>query len=106
MPSAELPADLVALQAAFQDADAAVAAYVEAVDHARAEEPADGQEPASGRKVWSEEESDELERLRAVRMAALKALWGHPGVMEAMANGSWKDLHIQLKKAVNAPGWV
>ncbi|MCZ4101095.1 hypothetical protein [Streptomyces sp. H39-C1] len=106
MPTAELPADLVALQAAFQDADAAVAAYVEATDHAPVDAPADGQEPAPSRKVWSDEESDELERLRALRMAALKALWGHPVVTAAMAGGTWKDLHIQLKKAVSAPGWA
>lgn len=105
MPTDEPPADLVALQSAFQDADAAVAAYVEAVDHAAVEEPADGQDQDPHRALWSEEQSEELERLRRVRMAALKALWGHTAVVEAMAGGSWMSLHTRLKKAVNAPGW-
>ncbi|NEA72588.1 hypothetical protein [Streptomyces sp. SID13588] len=105
MPSDEPPADLVACQSAFQDADAAVAAYVESIDHAPAEELADGQDQAPHRAVWSQDQAGELERLRRVRMAALKALWGHPAVVEAMAGGSWMSLHRRLKKAVSAPGW-
>ncbi|MCZ4124989.1 hypothetical protein [Streptomyces sp. H39-S7] len=105
MPTDEPSADLVACQSAFQDADTAVVAYVEAIDHGPAEERADGEDQVSRRVVWSEEQADELERLRDARMAALKALWGHPMVVEAMAGGSWMSLHRRLKKAVSAPGW-
>lgn len=105
MPTDELPADLIACQAAFQDADAAVAAYVDAIDNAPAQKPADSQDPAPSRKVWSQEQEEKLERLRDVRMAALKTLWGHPAVVQAMAGGSWMSLHTRLKKEVGAPGW-
>ncbi|MEU3459447.1 hypothetical protein ABZ721_05745 [Streptomyces sp. NPDC006733] len=105
MPTDELPADLIACQAAFQDAHAAVAAYVDAIDNAPADEPADGADPAPHRRVWSQEQAQELERLRAVRMTALRALWRHPVVVESMAGGSWMSLHTRLKKEVGAPGW-
>lgn len=39
-------------------------------------------------------------------MAALKALWGHPAVVKAMAEGNWMSLYTRLKKEVGAPGWT
>ncbi|MEU3464651.1 hypothetical protein ABZ721_32460 [Streptomyces sp. NPDC006733] len=123
MPTDDLPADLIACQAAFQDADAVVAAYIDTIDKAPVEpaanpEPAPGdgapaqkaaapvQEPAPARKVWNQDQQQELKRLRSERMAALKALWGHPTVVKAMAEGNWMSLHTRLKKEVGAPGWT
>lgn len=48
MPTDDLPADLIACQAAFQDADAAVAAYIDTIDKPLAKEPAANPEPAPG----------------------------------------------------------
>lgn len=102
----DLPEDLIALQRAYEDAHAAVTAYVTRVEAEYAERYPDpgekwDEEAAALRNAWTAEEKAELQRLRDERETARKALWGHPGHTEALAAGQWDE----LKYAAGAPGW-
>lgn len=92
MPAPRIPDDLLQAQRAFEDADRAVHAHVEAVT-------------AEHGKVWPVEAEDRLEVLRAERMVALEALTSHPAVLAARAGGAYRQLHYALKKAAGADGW-
>lgn len=83
-----LPSDLVELQRLYETAHQAVVDYV-AARTAEAEAP------------WVAADDVELERLRAEREAARKALWAHPEHAGIQASGRWPE----LKKAAEAPGW-
>jgi hypothetical protein len=82
MSDFDLPADLIQLQ---QDLDAARHAaddYVAAVEAELAALPAVSSDDGTGavRPTWSDEQSAELNRLRAAYMTAAKAKWAHPGL--------------------------
>lgn len=98
MPDADLPADLVALQQAWEDAHAATMTFVTEVEARR----------RSGTDItpWTSEEDEQLDRLRDQRETARKALWGHPAIVAAQLDGTWKALHTQLKIATGAEGWA
>ena len=111
----ELPADLIDLQAAYEAAQTAVAAYAVAVAAERRELFPDpvrrgvriwDEEQAALRNDWPQEQLEELERLRAASRAAREALWHHPAVEQALGNGGWKRLHIRLKQAVGVESWL
>lgn len=100
----QIPPDLHRLQQAWNDAHAQAAGYAAAVEAERRElfpDP-DGTwnlDQALLRRQWPPEREAELERLRAVEAAALKALYGHPATVAAMRDGTWKHISTALKKA-------
>jgi hypothetical protein len=83
-----LPPDLVDLQRAYE------AAHQRTVDYVAARS-------AEAGAPWAAADDEELERLRAEREAARKALWAHPAHAGIQASGRWPE----LKKAAEAPGW-
>ena len=100
----DLPADLIQLQRAYEDAHAAVTAYVAGREAEYAERYPDpggkwNEDAAALRNAWTAEENAELQRLRDEQEAARKALWAHP----AHSDG-WKRLD-ELKWAAGAAGW-
>lgn len=99
MPDApELPADLIALQQAWNDAHASIVAFCAEVEARR--------RAGGDIRPWAPEETEELDQLRADETAALKALRGHPVVVAAQGDGTWKQLHTALKVATGAEGWT
>lgn len=84
-----LPPDLVDLQRAFE------AAHQRTADYAT-------RRAAEAGAPWTAEDDEELERLRAEREAARKALWAHPEHAGIQASGRWAE----LKRAAEAPGWT
>ncbi len=128
----DLPENLVQLQCDYEAARATATAYAERVTAERRElhpdprpkrtvtqtddggkevqvtvegDPVWSAEQAALRNDWPHEQRDELQRLRDASKAALDALYSHPVVTAAMADGSWKKLHVQLKTAAEVPGW-
>jgi len=129
----ELPEDLVQLQRDYETAHASTTTYVANLEAEYAErypfprrkktvmvekKDGSGEEPvevdgdpvwdedqALLRNAWTDDENTQLRRLRGERETARKALWAHPAVTSAMAGGTWKQLHGQLKHEAGAPGW-
>jgi hypothetical protein len=110
MPDAlPIPDDLIALQHAYDSAHATVEAHVQRVTAERQErfpDPPgrDGQrvhdaDQAVLRAMWPEEESAELDRLRAVRDQALKAMNAHPTMVQALEERCWPGTQIARQTA-------
>lgn len=99
----DLPADLIHLQQQWNDTHAQTVAYADSVEALR--RAGRDAEPGGELRRWTDEEDAQLEVHRAAESAALKALWDHPTVVAALADGSWKGLHVRLKRATGAEGW-
>lgn len=104
MPDAPLPADLIALQRTWEDAHKTTTDYADSVELLR-RAGADA-EPGTPLRPWTDEEQQQLDQHRATQKHALDALWGDPRVKAALADGTWRDLHTGLKRAVGAEGWT
>ncbi|MCM2424231.1 hypothetical protein [Streptomyces sp. RKAG293] len=103
MPDLPEPSpDLIALQRAYDRAHAAASAYADAVAAERRAlhpDPDTGWDPkqAALRNAWPAEQADQLTRLQAERLTALKALTGHPEVAAARYSGTMKSLRARLQ---------
>ena len=91
----DLPEELVPYRRAYDEAAAAVAAYVERLEaEYRERYPDPGgvwhEDQARLRNAWTEDESAELQRLREARESARQALWDQPAHEAGQANGDWK----------------
>jgi hypothetical protein len=75
----DLPAELHPYRRAYDQAAAAVRAYVDSIDV-----------PGGPRADWTLEQHAELARLRDARETARKALWARPEHAAGRANGDWK----------------
>jgi hypothetical protein len=75
----DLPEALRAYRRAYDQAHAAVTAYIDSIDV-----------PGQPRADWTAGQHAELARLRDVREAARKALWARPEHAAGRANGDWK----------------
>lgn len=74
MPDAlPIPPDLIQLQRAYDTADAEVNRFVAETD--------------AGGEPWTDEQNGELNRLRAVRLDAVRAMHRHPVMVQARAEG-------------------
>jgi hypothetical protein len=74
MPDAlPVPDDLVQLQRDYDTADTEVNRFVTQVD-------------ATG-EPWTDEQNGELDRLRAIRLDAVRAMHRHPTMVQARAEG-------------------
>jgi hypothetical protein len=93
-----LPADLVELQRRLNTARAATADYCQRkADEYRKHYPA--REQYLERAKWTQEESSELERLRAAELALVMAVHRHPTTQRALAEGCAWQTEQALKQA-------
>lgn len=109
MPDAlPIPDDLIALQRAYDQAQAAVDRYVAEIDagigladiadvDAIAHTP--GPEEPPVRHDWTEEQNAELSRLREIRLAAVMELHRHPTMVQAREGGSSYQTELARQKA-------
>jgi hypothetical protein len=97
----DLPDALIQFQRAIDAARAAVDAYAAEVSALRRAEFPDDEQIVE-RQTWTPEQDAELDRLRAAFMAACRAKWEHPAVVQAQAEGTYRDLDAKLIKAARA----
>lgn len=102
MPDAlEIPADLVDLQRVRLAAQEAVAAFAVTVDERIREEGPDPEGRGLGLR-WTEDDSAELTRLRAVRDEAAATVRAHPVIQQALAEQCWPATWDALQVAAKA----